>query len=164
MAESLEVAKCLYSSEKHQVRMVSVFILGYIANDSQEAVRLLRAKVSNDPSWQVQEILAQAFNEYCRKVGYENALPVIRDWLKDDNPNVQRAVTEGLRIWNQKDYFKGASRRGHQTALKVERRGQRVPQKVRRQRAQGHLQKRENSSQRGAGDLGFGQPKGETHT
>ncbi len=39
-------------------------------------------------------------------LGYEKALPVIRDWIHDTNPNVRRAVTEGLRIWNQKDYFR----------------------------------------------------------
>jgi 3-methyladenine DNA glycosylase AlkC len=30
---------------------------------------------------------------------------VIKDWLADANPNVRRAVTEGLRIWTTRDYF-----------------------------------------------------------
>jgi len=34
----------------------------------------------------------QAFNEY--------------EWLKNNNPNVRRAVTEGLRIWTIRPYFK----------------------------------------------------------
>jgi len=104
--EDLKIAKKLYSSEKYQVRMVAVFVLGFIASRSQNAFRLLRKTVSKDASWQVQEILAQAFNEYCKSIGYEKALPVIKDWLQDKNPNARRAVSEGLRIWNQKEYFK----------------------------------------------------------
>ena len=47
-----------------------------------------------------------AFDMYCRDSGYEEALPVIRDWLTDANHNVRRAVSEGLRIWTHRDYFK----------------------------------------------------------
>jgi 3-methyladenine DNA glycosylase AlkC len=39
-------------------------------------------------------------------VGYERALPVIDEWLSSDEPNVRRAVTEGLRVWTGRDYFK----------------------------------------------------------
>nr|WP_243662121.1 DNA alkylation repair protein [Miniphocaeibacter halophilus] len=28
------------------------------------------------------------------------------DWLENNNPNTRRAVTEGLRIWTNKPYFK----------------------------------------------------------
>jgi 3-methyladenine DNA glycosylase AlkC len=106
VSESMDIAERLYASDKYQVRMVAVFVFGYISSESDHAVSFLRKKVSNDKSWQVQEIFAQAFNEFCRKIGYEKALPIIRDWLEDSNPNVKRAVTEGLRIWNQRDYFK----------------------------------------------------------
>ena len=54
----------------------------------------------------MQEILAQAFDQYCKDNGYEKSLPVIKDWLADANPNVRRAVTEGLRIWTTRDYFR----------------------------------------------------------
>jgi 3-methyladenine DNA glycosylase AlkC len=101
----LRIAKKLYESEKYQVRTVSVFLLGFIASKSQVALGILRKNVSQDISWQVQEILAQAFNEYCRCTGYEKSLPVIREWLGDKNANVRRAVSEGLRIWNRKEYF-----------------------------------------------------------
>jgi 3-methyladenine DNA glycosylase AlkC len=67
---------------------------------------MLREQVSDDGSWQVQEILAHAFNQYCQDIGYEKALPIIEDWLGDRNRNVRRAVTEGLRIWNRREYFK----------------------------------------------------------
>jgi 3-methyladenine DNA glycosylase AlkC len=62
--------------------------------------------VSQDENWRVQEMLAQAFDKYCADIGYERALPVIEDWLVDPNPNVRRAVTEGLRIWTSKPYLR----------------------------------------------------------
>lgn len=36
----------------------------------------------------------------------EVSLPLIKEWLNDNNPNVIRAVTEGLRIWISRPYFK----------------------------------------------------------
>ena len=54
----------------------------------------------------MQEIIAKAFDQYCKDKGYENALPEIKAWLNDKHPNVCRAVTEGLRIWTSRPYFK----------------------------------------------------------
>lgn len=54
----------------------------------------------------IQEILAKAFDEFCKQTGYEKSLPVIDEWLQNSNPNVRRAVTEGLRIWTSRPYFK----------------------------------------------------------
>lgn len=51
-------------------------------------------------------MLAKAFDEYCRKIGYEQALPVIDEWFGDIHLNTRRAVTEGLRIWTSRSYFK----------------------------------------------------------
>jgi len=99
-------AKELFASDKHQVRMVAVFVMGDVAKQVKDVLTFLRHTVSTDSSWQVQEILAQAFNQYCQDIGYEKALPDIQAWLADTNPNVKRAVTEGLRIWNRRDYFK----------------------------------------------------------
>jgi 3-methyladenine DNA glycosylase AlkC len=47
-------------------------------------------------------------------------LPVIDDWLGDPLANVRRAVTEGLRIWTSKPYFR--SRPEHAIALLSARR------------------------------------------
>ena len=47
-----------------------------------------------------------AFDEVCKYRGYEASLPLIEEWLNDDNPNVIRAVTEGLRIWTTRPFFK----------------------------------------------------------
>lgn len=41
-----------------------------------------------------------------KKKGYANALPKIDEWLENSNPNTRRAVTEGLRIWTSRPYFK----------------------------------------------------------
>ncbi|GLB47809.1 HEAT repeat domain-containing protein [Neptunitalea lumnitzerae] len=89
----------------YQIRCLGVFILGKIAAKNPRALQILQLEVSNDPSWQVQETLAKAFDQYCKDVGYENALPTIKDWLQDTNPNVCRAATEGLRIWTGRSYF-----------------------------------------------------------
>ena len=51
-------------------------------------------------------MLARAFDCYCQDTGYENSLGVIRDWLTDNRPNVKRAVSEGLRVWTHRAYFK----------------------------------------------------------
>lgn len=47
-----------------------------------------------------------AFDNYCAKIGYEEALPVIRAWFADENANVRRAASEGLRVWTSRKYFK----------------------------------------------------------
>lgn len=47
-----------------------------------------------------------AFDEHCRIIGYDVALPLIEEWLQSDCANVRRAVSEGLRIWTSRPYFK----------------------------------------------------------
>ena len=42
----------------------------------------------------------------CKQTDYKKSLPVIDEWLQNTNPNVRRAVTEGLRIWTRRPYFK----------------------------------------------------------
>lgn len=46
------------------------------------------------------------FDNYCKIIGYETAIPVIKEWLKSDCANTRRAVSEGLRIWTSRPYFK----------------------------------------------------------
>lgn len=104
--ESFNLGKEFYLSEIYQVRELGVFILGEIAWKKNEALVLLKEEVSLDENWRVQEILAKAFDKYCSCVGYEKTLPVIKEWLKSDRANVKRAVTEGLRIWTGRDYFR----------------------------------------------------------
>ncbi len=105
-AETLRLAKELFESDVHQARVLAVFLFGKLAANSKESFMLLRQRVSLDKDWRVQETLAKAFDGYCKDSGYEKSLLVIEDWLSDENPNVRRAVTEGLRIWTGRDYFR----------------------------------------------------------
>ena len=103
--ESLRIAKQLFTSEIYQTRSLATFIFGRLAADSKKSLEFLKRYVSQDTDWRVQEILAKAFDRYCADVGYQQALPVIKEWLADSSPNVRRAVTEGLRIWTGRPYF-----------------------------------------------------------
>jgi len=103
--DSFRLAKELFKSEVNQAHSLATFILGYLAPTYGGSLQFLRTRVSQDADWGVQEILAKAFDNYCSVIGYEQSLPVITDWLADSNPNVRRAVTEGLRIWTSRPYF-----------------------------------------------------------
>lgn len=105
-AETLSLAKALFASDVPQARMLATFLFGKLAAKSKESFTFMRKRVGSDKDWRVQEILAQAFDQYCKDRGYEESLPVIEHWLADTNPNVRRAVTEGLRIWTTRDYFR----------------------------------------------------------
>ena len=104
-AHCKELAYLAYSSEVYQVRMYAVFLFGHLS-DREEILAFMRDEVSKDENWRVQEVLAKAFDEFCKKVGYEQALLTIDEWLKNGNTNAKRAVTEGLMIWTNRPYFK----------------------------------------------------------
>lgn len=103
--DAVRLAQLAYRSDVYQVRMYAVFLLGYLSQD-EDVLAFLRNVVAEDDNWRVQEVLAKAFDEFCSATGYERALAVIDDWLGDDRANVRRAVTEGLRIWTSRPYFK----------------------------------------------------------
>ena len=100
-----ELAFLAYHSDVYQVRMYGVFLFGYLSTD-KEILTFMREEVSKDDNWKVQEVLAKSFDEFCKSIGYEKTLTVIDEWLNHDNPNTRRAVTEGLRIWTSRPYFK----------------------------------------------------------
>ena len=104
--ECWEAARALYVSPHFQVQEAGVFLCGWLAPERPEALAFLRDTVSAHESWRVQEVLAMAFDACCRETGYEAALPVIRAWLADGRANVRRAVSEGLRVWTARPYFK----------------------------------------------------------
>lgn len=95
-----------YSSKHYQVQEIGVFLFGYIADAKNEALIFLKEEVSANDDWRIQEILAMAFDSYCKTIGYEAALPGIKEWLSDRRANVRRAVTEGLRRWTSRPFFK----------------------------------------------------------
>jgi len=94
-----------FKSDIYQVRMYSVFLFGYLSEDS-DILTYMKDEVSKDSNWRVQEVLAKAFDEFCKKIGYDKSLRVIDEWLNSENPNTRRAVVEGLRIWTSRPYFK----------------------------------------------------------
>ena len=108
--DSLKLVKSeaheLYQSNNFQIQEVGVFLLGYAAHENSAALSFLKNTVSQHDSWKVQEILAMAFDNHCKIIGYEAALPTIQEWLASDCANVRRAVSEGLRVWTSRPYFK----------------------------------------------------------
>ena len=80
----------LLKHEPYQARMLAATILGRLATEDNNALCFLKERISTDENWRVQEMLAKAFDE----------------WLNDNNPNVVRAVMEGLRIWTSRPFFK----------------------------------------------------------
>jgi 3-methyladenine DNA glycosylase AlkC len=97
------IAMEYYNSELYYIQMLAVYIVGLIGN--KKALNFLKNTVSKNPLWQVQEFMAMAFDIYCKKNGYEKSLETINEWLDNKNPNIRRAVTEGLRIWTKRPYF-----------------------------------------------------------
>ena len=104
--ECWKIATECYSSELYYIQAFGVFIMGLIAHKEKKAYTFLKNNVNKNPSWQVQEFLAMAFDNYCKSNGYEKSLPIINEWLNSKNENNRRAVTEGLRIWTKRPHFK----------------------------------------------------------
>lgn len=96
----------LYQSDNFQIQEVGIFLLGYSAHHNTSALSFLKDTVSLHNSWKVQEILAMSFDNHCKIIGYDAALPLIKEWLNSDRANVRRAVTEGLRVWTSRPYFR----------------------------------------------------------
>ncbi len=106
LEECLQTGYTLWEKENFQLQEVGVLLLGYCAHQYPDALSFLRETVSRHKSWKVQEILAMAFDNHCKIVGYKQALPLIQEWINDDNANVRRAVSEGLRIWTNRPFFR----------------------------------------------------------
>ena len=104
-AYSKALAFAAFQSSAYQVRMYGVFLFGYLSED-EEILHFMKEEVTKDENWRVQEILAKSFDMYCKKIGMEKALPTITEWLQSPEPNARRAVTEGIRIWTSRAYFK----------------------------------------------------------
>ena len=98
-----DIAMEYYNCELYYIQMLAVYIFGLIGN--KKALNFLKNNISKNPSWQVQEFLAMAFDIYCKKNGYKKSLEIIKEWLENKNANVRRAVIEGLRIWTKRPYF-----------------------------------------------------------
>jgi hypothetical protein len=104
--ESFRLARQLFATDIYQTPCLAAFIFGRLAAESKESLDFLKRQVSKDNDWRVQEILAKSFDRYCADTGYEKSLVVIHEWLADPDAKVRRAVTEGLRIWTGRPYFR----------------------------------------------------------
>jgi HEAT repeat protein len=104
--QSKKLAHTLYADEEVSVKMVAVFLFGILASQTEDALTFLKEKVGQEKDWRVQEILAQAFDRYCTDIGYEKALPIVEEWLKDKYANVRRAAAEGPRVWTTRAYLR----------------------------------------------------------
>ena len=115
------LAFAAYQSPVYQVRMYGVFLFGHLSED-EEILHFMKEEVTRDENWRVQEILAKSFDMYGKKIGMERALPTITEWLQSPEPNARRAVTEGLRIWTSRAYFKDHPEEAirHLAALKAD--------------------------------------------
>lgn len=103
--DHLHIAQELLKDESYQGRMLGTFLLGHLSVTNSNAFELLKSEVANDSNWRVQEMLAKAIDYYCSQLGYESSLPVINALLIAENPNLNRAIVEGLRIWTTRPYF-----------------------------------------------------------
>lgn len=102
----LMAKRFIETDQVYQIRMLGVYMLGEISHTNSDAFHMLENIIPKDENWRVQEMLAKAFDSYCKHVGYENALPEIESWINNENTNIKRAVTEGLRIWTSRNFFK----------------------------------------------------------
>ena len=75
VSECFDAALELYASEHFQIQDVAVFLLGYVAAERADALSLLKDTVSINPSWKVQEVLAMAFDAFCKANGYKESIP-----------------------------------------------------------------------------------------
>lgn len=90
----------LYKSKNFQIQEIGVFLLGYSAHNNVNALFFLKNTVSIHENWKIQEILAMAFDNHCAIIGYEIALPLIKEWLSNDCANVRRADNRRVKLWN----------------------------------------------------------------
>lgn len=98
-SDHFAVAVASYRHPAWEVRAFAVHLLGGLAAHDKRALVYLFEQCHDEPSWQVNEALAVAFDDYCAAIGYQQAVPAMRTWLGAPSPNLRRAVSEGLRPW-----------------------------------------------------------------
>lgn len=100
-----QISKALSNNNIYEVRFFGALLLGPIAAKNLHYLDYLKNVYCCDENWRVQEANAKAFDLFCENYGYEKAIPIIKEWMNDDNENVRRAVSEGLRVWTSRPYF-----------------------------------------------------------
>ena len=97
--DAFEQAVAMYAHSAWELRSFALALLGGLAADDPRALAFLYECCGNDPAWQANEALAMAFDDYCAAIGYEQAIPVLRQWLQAPQAKLRRAASEGLRPW-----------------------------------------------------------------
>ena len=64
-----EIALECYNCELYYIQAFGVYIMGLIAYKNKKALIFLKNNVCKNASWQVQEFLAMAFDNYCKSNG-----------------------------------------------------------------------------------------------
>ena len=68
--ECLHLAHALFASPSHQARMLATYLFGSLAATHETCLQFMKTEISQDANWRVQEILAQAFDQYCHDTGH----------------------------------------------------------------------------------------------
>jgi hypothetical protein len=89
--DAFEQATVWYAHPAWEVRSFALALLGGLAGHHPPALAFLFEHCGDDAAWQANEALAMAFDDYCAAVGYEQALPTIRQWLLAPQANLRRA-------------------------------------------------------------------------
>ena len=105
-AEAFLLARKLYATDDVYGAMAGSLMAGHVSYILSDALEFLRARVATHNDVRVQDALARSFDHYCLNRGYERALPVMRQWGRDPNEIVRRAMIEAPRPWTRKDYFR----------------------------------------------------------
>lgn len=121
-SECHTIGMTLYQSDNFQIQEIGIFLLGYAAHEIPESLDFLRNTVSKHQNWKVQEILAMAFDNHCKSIGYENAVPLITDWLSDTNSQCTPGSLGGTTGVDEPPVFQGSSVRRHPSAVRQENR------------------------------------------
>lgn len=102
---ALKLAQELFSKADPHGPLAAMLIAGHVSYLLPQALAFLREKCAFSNETTSQDCLARAFDHYCLNRGYQNALPVMKSWAKDSNPNLRRAVLEAPRPWSRKEIF-----------------------------------------------------------
>lgn len=102
---ALKLAQELFAKVDPHGPLAAMLIAGHVSYLLPQALAFLREKCAFSNEAAAQDCLARAFDHYCLNRGYDHALPILRSWSKDPNPNLRRAALEAPRPWSRKEVF-----------------------------------------------------------
>ena len=103
--DALKLATQLLPHPDIHGALAATLIAGHISYVLPAALAFLRERCAKNDDVRVHDCVAKAFDHYCLNLGYERALPTMKDWAKDPNEIVRRATIEAPRPWARKEYF-----------------------------------------------------------